>query len=114
MTELPEFNTDQLLILHLLRDPKQAYPSTSAQVGVTYERIMEVTGLSLEKTLLSLGWLEAYGVVFHDLGIERRVISYLGRADTITHPGQRTIRLFLLTKKGQELVDKLPNLPDEK
>ncbi|MHA2365659.1 MAG: hypothetical protein ACXAC7_17005 [Candidatus Hodarchaeales archaeon] len=114
MTFAPEINLDQLKIVHLLKDPKQAYPNTSAEVGVTYERITEVTNLSVEKVLLSLGWLESIGVVEHDVGIERKMITYLGRSDTITHPGQRPVRLFFLSDKGKEIAKNLPPLPTEK
>lgn len=75
--------------------------------GVTVEQLTGGTGLSREKTLLSLGWLEERETVAHDMGVERKVIDYFGHSN-VTIPGtQKTVRLFYLTEKGKDLAKSL-------
>ncbi|MFW9995409.1 MAG: hypothetical protein ACFFD4_25460 [Candidatus Odinarchaeota archaeon] len=96
-----EFNEDQLKILNLLRDTSHLFPNDAGLRGAPWELIMEETGLSIEKTLLSLGWLEALDYVAHDVGIETKTLSYLGHSD-VRYPGQKAVRMFYLTEKGMK------------
>lgn len=110
MKQQYEFNMDQKKILHLLYDPSQAYPNLKTIVGVSYKRMMEITGLSIEKTLLSLGWLEALGIIRHDVGMRSETIKHLGSSTVIQCPGQTAVRLFSLTDEGKEIVERLLQL----
>ncbi len=93
------FNRDQLMILNILKDTTNLFPNDAGIRGAPYSLIKEESGLSIEKALLSLGWLEAQGYVNHDVGIESRILSYLGHSD-VKYPGQKVIRMFYLTSKG--------------
>ncbi|MHA1168963.1 MAG: hypothetical protein ACTSP4_08865 [Candidatus Hodarchaeales archaeon] len=93
------FNKDQLTILNFLKDTTHLFPNDAGIRGAPYSLIIEESGLSIEKTLLSLGWLEALGYVNHDVGIETKFVSYLGHSE-VKYPGQKIIRMFYLTNKG--------------
>ncbi|MHA2294804.1 MAG: hypothetical protein ACXAEU_01435 [Candidatus Hodarchaeales archaeon] len=101
-----EFNEDQLKILNLLRDTSDLFPNDAGLRGATWKLIMKETGLSVEKTLLSLGWLEAQAYITHDVGIETKTLSYLGHSD-VPYLGQKTVRMFYLTEKGDEAAKHL-------
>ncbi len=70
--------------------------------GLPYKEIMKATGLSLEKTLLSLGWLEANDLVQHECAVQRQIVDYLGRSG-VEIAGQKIVRMFSLTSKGRTL-----------
>ncbi len=98
---------DQRKILIALSTPWEfwAYDDNMGIRGVTVELLMRGTGLSREKTLLSLGWLEEQNSVAHDMGVERKVIDYFGHSN-VTIPGsQKTVRLFYLTEKGISITE---------
>jgi len=101
-----QFNEDQLKILNLLRDTGSLFLNDAGIRGASWKMIMQETGLSVEKTLLSLGWLEALKYVAHDVGIETKTLSYLGHSD-VRYPGQKAIRMFYLTEKGREAAKHL-------
>ncbi|MFX1533633.1 MAG: hypothetical protein ACFFDI_05305 [Promethearchaeota archaeon] len=103
MTKLHE---DQKKILLALWTPWEywAQDENMGIRGVTVEQLIIGTGLSQEKVLLSLGWLEEKGLVAHDMGMERRVIDYFGHSN-VTIPGsQKPVRLFYLKKEGKKLA----------
>jgi hypothetical protein len=106
---LNELNDDQLRVIEVLainflnKSSEYLVGTDNGIVGVPYKKIMETANLSLEKTLLSLGWLEANGLVQHDCAIQRQTIDYLGRSD-VEIAGQKIIRMFSLTKKGQSAI----------
>ncbi len=74
--------------------------------GVPYKKIIEKTGLSFEKTLLSLGWLEAQGIINHDVAVVRKTLDYLGQTN-IEIAGQSVVRMFYLTDEGKKILNKL-------
>lgn len=99
-------NEDQRKILNQLRETSSLFPNDAGIRGAPWKLLMQESGLSVEKTLLSLGWLEATGYVDHDVGIETKTLSYLGHSD-VRFPGQKTIRMFYLTEKGEEAAKHL-------
>lgn len=102
-----EFNPDQLKVILSLQNPQRHFPDDELGLrGLTWKQIISVTELTIEKTLLSLGWLEALGHVKHDVGIQKKTIDYLGRSN-VTIPGQRIVRVFFLTKIGRKAAKKL-------
>ncbi|MHA2031919.1 MAG: hypothetical protein ACW99Q_21295 [Candidatus Kariarchaeaceae archaeon] len=97
---------DQKKVLVALSTPWEYWASDENMGirGLTVEQLVQGTGLSREKILLSLGWLEEEESVAHDMGVERKVIDYFGHSN-VTIPGtQKTVRLFYLTGKGKEFV----------
>ncbi len=73
-------------------------------LGMPYKNIMKDANLSLEKTLLSLGALEAKGIVKHDCAVQRQIIDYLGQSN-VEISGQEIVRMFTLTEKGQNALE---------
>lgn len=107
-----ELHEDQQKVLLALLYPWEFWSSDDNMGirGVTVEQLVKGTGLSLEKTLLSLGWLEERESVAHDMGVERKVIDYFGHSN-VTIPGtQKSVRLFYLTDDGKELAKTLEDL----
>lgn len=103
MINMDELHDDQIKILLALLNPWEFWASDDNMGirGVTVEQLVTGTGLSPEKALLSLGWLEERGSVAHDMGVERKVIDYFGHSN-VTIPGtQKSVRLFYLTDKGK-------------
>ncbi|MFX0152418.1 MAG: hypothetical protein ACFFAJ_16645 [Candidatus Hodarchaeota archaeon] len=104
-----ELNDDQLRVIEVLavnflnKSSDYLVGTDNGIVGVPYKKIMETASLSLEKTLLSLGWLEANGFVKHDCAIQRQTIDYLGRSN-VEIGGQKIVRMFSLTEKGQSVL----------
>lgn len=98
-------NDDQTSVLDALKNPSQ-YVVNSEENGIKglpYKEIMRASGLSLEKTLLSLGWLEANNLVFHECAVQRQIIDYLGRSN-LEIAGQKIVRMFSLTSEGKSLI----------
>ncbi len=101
-----KIHDDQKKVLIALSTPGEylAEDENMGIRGLALEQLIQGTGLSQEKILLSLGWLEEEKSVAHDMGIERKVVDYFGHSN-VTIPGtQKTIRLFYLTSKGKLLV----------
>ncbi len=102
-----KIHEDQRKILLALSTPWEywAYDDNMGIRGVTVEQLMRGTGLSREKTLLSLWWLEEQDSIAHDMGVERKVIDYFGHSN-VTIPGtQKAVRLFYLTEKGLKISE---------
>ncbi|MHA2238455.1 MAG: hypothetical protein ACXAB2_08830 [Candidatus Hodarchaeales archaeon] len=102
---MQELNTDQLKILSTLKSPS-TYVTNAANgdkdIGLPYKAIMKATDLSLEKTLLSLGALEAKKLVEHTCAVQRQFVDYLGHS-SVEITGQKVVRMFSLTPKGKEV-----------
>ncbi|MFW9777395.1 MAG: hypothetical protein ACFFE8_00995 [Candidatus Heimdallarchaeota archaeon] len=72
-------------------------------IGLPYKKIMEKSQLSFEKTLLSLGGLEAKGLIEHVPAIQRQTINYHGRSN-VEIAGQKIVRIFRLSSFGRETI----------
>jgi hypothetical protein len=99
-----ELNDDQNRVISVLKDPSH-YIVNSQENGVKglpYKEIMDASGLTREKTLLSLGWLEANDLVKHECAIQRQIVDYHGRSN-LEIAGQKIVRMFSLTLKGKAL-----------
>ncbi len=97
-----ELNDDQRRIVDVLKNPSH-YVMRSEEngiIGLPYKEIMKATDLSLEKTLLSLGSLEAKDLVKHQCAVQRQMVDYLGRT-SVEIAGQKIVRIFSLTPKGK-------------
>lgn len=109
---LLELNDDQNRVIEALAISGFSSPTdyiVSPDTGITglpYKKIMASVNLSLEKTLLSLGGLEAKGLVQHTCGIQRETIDYLGRSN-VEIAGQKVVRIFSLTSKGLDIIKDL-------
>ncbi len=107
-----ELNDDQNRVIEALAISGFSSPTdyiVSPDTGITglpYKKIMASVNLSLEKTLLSLGSLEAKGLVQHTCGIQRETIDYLGRSN-VEIAGQKVVRIFSLTSKGLDIIKDL-------
>jgi hypothetical protein len=106
---LTELNDDQFRVIEALTINTLSNPSTyiadhdNGILGLPYKEIMNETKLSREKTLLSLGALEARGLVHHQCGIQRQTIDYLGRSN-VEIAGQKIVRIFSLTPRGRKII----------
>ena len=103
-----ELNQDQTKVILVLADPSEffrGFHTTTTVRGVPYKKIIEKTGLTMEKVLLSLGWLEASGYIDHDVAVIRKTLEYLGQTD-IEVAGQSVVRMFYLTDLGKEILKK--------
>ena len=99
-----QLNDDQRVVINVLKNPSH-YIVRSEENGVTglpYKKIMEASNLSVEKTLLSLGNLEAKNLVSHECAVQRQMVDYLGRT-SIEITGQKIVRIFSLTQEGNDL-----------
>ncbi|MFX0013294.1 MAG: hypothetical protein ACFFBQ_05265 [Promethearchaeota archaeon] len=97
-------NDDQNRVINVLKNPSH-YIVNSQENGIKslpYKEIMKASGLSLEKTLLSLGYLEANQLVQHECAVQRQIVDYLGRSN-VEIAGQKIVRMFSLTSKGKNL-----------
>ena len=104
-----ELNQDQENVILVLADPSEffrGFHTTATVRGVPYKKIIEKTGLSMEKVLLSLGWLEASGYIDHDVAVIRKTLDYLGQTN-IEVAGQSVVRMFYLTDLGKKTLKKL-------
>ena len=103
---IEELNQDQIKVILVLKNPEEFFRGfhTIATVrGVPYKKIIEKTGLSMEKVLLSLGWLEASGYLDHDVAVIRKTLDYLGQTN-IEIAGQSVVRMFYLTDLGKKAL----------
>lgn len=99
-----ELNDDQNRVINVLKNPSH-YVINSDENGIRglpYNEIMRVSGLTLEKTLLSLGYLEANDLVRHECAVQRQIVDYHGRSN-FEIAGQKIVRMFSLTRKGKNL-----------
>ncbi len=111
-----ELNNDQKRILLALSNPEKYFHGEGIEnlaKGMTYHQLMEATELTLEKTLLSLGWLEALGFVKHEVGFLQQVLQFPGSKHGIPLASQEVIRIFFLTKKGREKAKQLLELKED-
>lgn len=109
LTNTTELNEDQRRVILALHNPEEFFKghhSVAGIRGVPYKKIIEKTEMTLEKVLLSLGWLEAKGVIAHDVAIVRKALDYLGQTN-IEIAGQSVVRMFYLTQKGHKILDEL-------
>ena len=96
-----ELNDDQAKILKTLKKPSAYVADTdNGFKGLPYKEIMKKTKLTKEKTLLSLGWLEAQDLVQHTCAVQRQIVDYLGHS-SVEITGQKVVRMFYLTSKGK-------------
>ena len=104
-----ELNQDQRRVILVLGDPTEffrGFHTTAAMRGVPYKKITQKSGLTVEKVLLSLGWLESIGLVEHDVAVVRKTLDYLGQTN-IEIAGQSVVRMFYLTDKGKKALEYL-------
>lgn len=99
-----ELNDDQNRVLNVLKNPSHYIVNSEENKikGLPYKEIMKASGLTLEKTLLSLGWLEANELVQHECAVQRQIVDYLGRS-SVEIAGQKIVRMFSITSKGKAL-----------
>ena len=104
-----KLNQDQKNVILVLKNPAEffrGFHTTATVRGVPCKKIIEKTELSMEKVLLSLGWLEASGFVDHDVAIIRKTLDYLGQTN-VEIAGQSVVRMFYLTDLGKKLLKNL-------
>lgn len=109
MTNTEELNEDQRKIILALHNPEEYFKGHHAVAGIRgapYKKLIEKTEMTLEKVLLSLGWLEAKGLISHDVAIIRKALDYLGQTN-IEIAGQSVVRMFYLTEKGRKILNEL-------
>ena len=107
--DIKELNPDQKKVILALGDPAEffrGFHTTAGVRGVPYKQIQEKSGLTLEKVLLSLGWLEATKYVDHDMAVVRKTLDYLGQTN-LEVAGQSVLRMFYLTDKGKKALSSL-------
>ncbi len=107
--DIQDLNLDQKKIILALANPVEYFKghhSAAGMRGVPYKKLIEKTELTVEKTLLSIGWLEALGLIDHDVAIVKKTLDYLGQTN-IEIAGQSVVRMFYLTKKGRKFLKKL-------
>ncbi len=115
MVDINELNQDQIKVILTLGDPAEffrGFHTTAGIRGVPYKKIQEKSGLTLEKVLLSLGWLEATNYVDHDVAVVRKTLDYLGQTN-IEVAGQSVLRMFYLTEKGKKALTSLAKAGSE-
>ncbi len=100
-----ELSDDQRRIIDLLKNPSHYVVRSEENgiIGLPYKEIMKASNLSLEKTLLSLGSLEANDLVTHQCAVQRQIVDYLGRT-SVEITGQKIVRLFTLTQNAKDLM----------
>ena len=106
---IDELNSDQKKVILALAEPAEyfrGYHSIAGIRGVPYKKIIEKTQLTIEKTLLSIGWLEAKDLIAHDMAIVRKILDYLGQTN-VEIAGQNVLRMFYLTDKGSKILTEL-------
>jgi len=104
-----ELNQDQIKVILVLKNPAEffrGFHTTATVRGVPYKKIIEKTELSMEKVLLSLGWLEASGFIDHDVAVIRKTLDYLGQTN-VEIAGQSVVRMFYLTDLGKKTIKSL-------
>lgn len=100
-----ELSDDQRLVLDAMKNPSNYVVRSEENgiIGLPYKEIMKASNLSLEKTLLSLGSLEAKDLVTHQCAVQRQIVDYLGRT-SVEIAGQKIVRLFTLTQNAKDLM----------
>ncbi|MHA1975211.1 MAG: hypothetical protein ACTSW1_19650 [Candidatus Hodarchaeales archaeon] len=99
-----ELNSDQKRVISVLKKPSLYLAGQdNGFLGVPYKEIMKNSGLSLEKTLLSLGYLESLGLVKHECAVQRQKVEYLGHTE-VELTGQKIVRMFSLTPEGKSIL----------
>ncbi len=102
---MEKLNNDQLKVINSLKDPS-TYVTNAANgdedIGLPYKAIMRAADLSFEKTLLSLGALEAKKLVKHTCAVQRQFVEYLGHS-SVEISGQKVVRMFSLTPEGKNV-----------
>jgi len=100
-----ELSDDQRVVIDVLKNPSHYVVGSEENgiIGLPYKEIMKASNLSLEKTLLSLGSLEAKDLVTHQCAVQRQMVDYLGRT-CVEIAGQKIVRLFTLTQNAQNLM----------
>ena len=99
-----KLNDDQLRIIKSLKKSSRYISgSDNGYKGLPYKEIMKSSGLTVEKTLLSLGALEANNLVKHSCAVQRQMIDYLGHS-AVELTGQKVVRMFTLTTEGKKLL----------
>jgi hypothetical protein len=109
MSKIKDLNEDQrrvILALNKTEEFFKGHHSVAGIRGAPYKKIIEKTEMSLEKVLLSLGWLEAKGIIAHDVAIVRKALDYLGQTN-IEIAGQSVIRMFYLTEDGRKVLNEI-------
>ncbi|MFX1516178.1 MAG: hypothetical protein ACFFC6_07710 [Promethearchaeota archaeon] len=109
MLKIEDLNEDQRKVIIALQNPEEYYKGFHSVAGIRgapYRKILEKTKLSLEKVLLSLGWLEAKGIIAHDVAIVRKALDYLGQTN-VEIAGQSVVRMFYLTEDGLKILNEL-------
>lgn len=109
MTKADELNSDQKKIILALAEPAEffrGFHSIEGIRGVPWKKLKNKTQLTLEKTLLSIGWLEAKGLIAHDMAIVRKTLDYLGQT-SVEIAGQSVLRMFYLTEEGKKILKEL-------
>lgn len=98
-----ELSDDQRLVIDALKNPSHYVVRSEENgiIGLPYPEIMKASNLSLEKTLLSLGSLEAKDLVTHQCAVQRQMVDYLGRT-SVEIAGQKIVRLFTLTQNAKD------------
>ena len=100
---IANLNDDQLKIIQSLKGSSHYISDAdNGFKGLPYKEIMKSSGLNFEKTLLSLGALEANNLVNHSCAVQRQMIDYLGHS-SVELTGQKVVRMFYLTSKGQKV-----------
>ncbi len=101
---IANLNDDQLKIIQSLKGSSHYISDAdNGFKGLPYKEIMKSSGLNVEKTLLSLGALEASNLVKHSCAVQRQMIDYLGHS-SVELTGQKVVRMFYLTSKGQKVL----------
>jgi len=94
-------NDDQLKVIESLKESSHYISDAdNGFKGLPYKEIMKISKLDVEKTLLSLGALEAKNFVKHSCAVQRQMIDYLGHS-AVELTGQKVVRMFYLTPKGK-------------
>ncbi len=95
-------NDDQLKVIKSLKESSRYISDADNGFnGLPYKEIMKSSGLTVEKTLLSLGALEANNLVKHSCAVQRQMIDYLGHS-AVELTGQKVVRMFSLTSEGKK------------
>ena len=97
-------NDDQLKVIKSLKESSRYISNAdNGYKGLPYKEIMKASGLTVEKTLLSLGALEASNHVNHSCAVQRQMVDYLGHS-AVELTGQKVVRIFSLTSKGKKVL----------
>ena len=99
-----QLNDDQLRVIKSLKESSRYISgSDNSFKGLPYKEIMKSSELNVEKTLLSLGALEANNLVKHSCAVQGQIIDYLGHS-AVELTGQKVVRMFSLTTEGKKIL----------